>query len=105
MDKRYVDSSEVRPFKEQFHNWMQSIHDEIKDCGVSFTYMLVGSAKRNLVIRHHNKGFDCDYQIRITKNKNNLKAKELKYLFINALDSTVKIMGIVIVKTVPLLLQ
>lgn len=32
MDKRYVDPSEVRPFKEQFHNWMQSIHDEIKDC-------------------------------------------------------------------------
>ena len=26
MDKRYVDPSEVRPFKEQFHNWMQSIY-------------------------------------------------------------------------------
>lgn len=93
MGKRYVDPSEVRPFKKQFDNWMQTIREEIKDCGVGFTYMLVGSAKRNLVIRHHNKGFDCDYQIRITKNKKNLKAEELKYLFINALNSIVNNYG------------
>lgn len=90
MDKRYVASSEVKPFREQFHAWMQAIHDKIKSDGVSFTYMLVGSARRNLVIRHHNKGFDCDYQIKITRNKNNLGEKELKYLFINTLNPIVK---------------
>lgn len=90
MDKRYVVSSEVKPFRKQFHDWMQAIHDEIKSKGVSFTYMLVGSARRNLVIRNHNKGFDCDYQIKITRNKNNLKEKELKYLFINTLNPIVK---------------
>lgn len=90
MDKRYVPKEEVRPLRRQFHEWMQSIHDEIKDKGVSFTYMLVGSAKRNLVIRHHNKGFDCDYQIKITRNVNSLEAKELKDLFRNSLNKVVK---------------
>lgn len=90
MDERYVPKEEVRPLRRQFHEWMQSIHDEIKDKGVSFTYMLVGSAKRNLVIRHHNKGFDCDYQIKITRNVNSLEAKELKDLFRNSLNKVVK---------------
>ena len=90
MDERYVPKEEVRPLRKQFHEWMQSIHDEIKDSGVSFTYMLVGSAKRNLVVRHHNKGFDCDYQIKITRNSLGLEAKELKDLFRNMLNKVVK---------------
>ena len=90
MDEKYVPKEEVRPLRKQFHEWMQSIHDEIKDSGVSFTYMLVGSAKRNLVVRHHNKGFDCDYQIKITRNSLGLEAKELKDLFRNMLNKVVK---------------
>lgn len=93
MDERYVPKEEVRPLRKQFHEWMQLIHDEIKDAGVSFTYMLVGSAKRNLVIRHHNKGFDCDYQIKITRNVNGLEAKELKEVFKNSLNKVVKKKG------------
>ena len=90
MDEKYVPKEEVRPLRKQFHEWMLSIHDEIRDSGVSFTYMLVGSAKRNLVVRHHNKGFDCDYQIKITRNVNSLEAKELKDLFRNSLNKVVK---------------
>lgn len=93
MDERYVPKEEVRPLRKQFHEWMQSIHDEIKDKGVSFTYMLVGSAKRNLVVRHHNKGFDCDYQIKITRNVNSLEEKELKDLFRNALNNVINKKG------------
>lgn len=86
MDERYVPKEEVRPLRKQFHEWMRSIHDQVKDSGISFTYMLVGSAKRNLVVRHYNKGFDCDYQIKITRNVNSLGAKELKDIFRNALN-------------------
>lgn len=89
MDERYVPKEEVRPLRKQFHEWMQSIHDQLKDKGVSFTYMLVGSAKRNLVVRHHNKGFDCDYQIKITRNSYDLEEKELKDLFRNSLNKVV----------------
>lgn len=89
MDERYVSKEEVRPLRKQFHEWMQSIHDQLKDKGVSFTYMLVGSAKRNLVVRHHNKGFDCDYQIKITRNSYDLEEKELKDLFRNSLNKVV----------------
>lgn len=90
MDERYVPKEEVRPLRKQFHEWMQSIHNQLRNKGISFTYMLVGSAKRNLVIRHHNKGFDCDYQIKITRNFNGLEAKELKDLFRNSLNKVVK---------------
>ena len=93
MNEKYVPKEEVRPLRKQFHDWMQSIHDEIKRSGVSYTYMLVGSAKRNLVIRHHNKGFDCDYQINITHNEKRLKPQELKYLFRSALNKVVKKSG------------
>lgn len=89
MDERYVSKEDVKPYRKQFHDWMQSIREDIKEEGISFTYMLVGSAKRNLVIRHHNKGFDCDYQIRITKNKNGYKAKKIKHLFMDALNKIV----------------
>lgn len=89
MDERYISKEEVKPYRIQFHKWMQAIREEIKEEGISFTYMFVGSAKRNLVIRHHNKGFDCDYQIRITKNKNGYKAKKIKHLFMNALNKIV----------------
>ena len=93
MDERYVSKEEVRPLRKRFHEWMQTIHDEIKRNGISFTYMLVGSAKRNLVIRHHNQGFDCDYQIKITRNENKLNEKEIKHLFISTLDKVVKKSG------------
>jgi len=60
--------------------------DLIERSFIMFLMKLVGSAKRNLVVRHHNKGFDCDYQIFLQKNKNNMSAKEIKLLLIKLFD-------------------
>lgn len=91
--ERYVSKNEVKLLRKQFHQWMDKIHNNLKNCGISFTYILVGSAKRNLVIRHHNKGFDCDYQIKITANKKDLNAFEIKNCFINELNKIITVKG------------
>lgn len=88
--KKYVPKKEVKPYKEDFAKIMESIRPTIKQQGITFTYNLVGSAKRNLVIRRANKGFDCDYQIFIQKNKKNLKPKELKSMFISEINKVLK---------------
>ena len=78
----YVSKNEVKPYRQIFDEMIAKMRKEVKENGITFTYLLVGSAKRNLVVRHHNKGFDCDYQIFIQKNKNGMKPKEIKELFI-----------------------
>lgn len=86
----YVSKNEVRPYRKIFDKMMADIRESVRKKGITFTYQLVGSAKRNLVVRHHNKGFDCDYQIVIRKNKNNCTATEIKMLFgqlLNAVKS------------------
>ena len=82
----YVSKKEVKPWRAMFHKWMKNIRTKVKEKGITFTYRLVGSAKRNLVIRHHNKGFDCDYQIFIQRNNNNLSPKDIKLLFKSVID-------------------
>ena len=82
----YVSKKEVKPWRAMFHKWMKNIRTKMKEKGITFTYRLVGSAKRNLVIRHHNKGFDCDYQIFIQRNNNNLSPKDIKLLFKSVMD-------------------
>lgn len=82
----YVSKKEVKPWRAMFYRWMKNIRTKVKEKGITFTYRLVGSAKRNLVIRHHNKGFDCDYQIFIQRNKNSLSPKEIKLLFKSVID-------------------
>ena len=86
MTMEYVSKKEVKPWRAMFHRWMKNIRTKVKERGITFTYRLVGSAKRNLVIRHHNKGFDCDYQIFIQRNKNSLSPKEIKLLFKSVID-------------------
>ena len=82
----YVSKKEVKPWRAMFHRWMKNIRTKVKEKGITFTYRLVGSAKRNLVIKHHNKGFDCDYQIFIQRNNNSLSPKEIKLLFKSVID-------------------
>ena len=86
MTMEYVSKKEVKPWRAMFHRWMKNIRTKVKEKGITFTYRLVGSAKRNLVIRHHNKGFDCDYQIFIQRNNNNLSPKDIKLLFKSVID-------------------
>lgn len=82
----YVTKKEVKPWRVKFDTLISKIRPILKERGITFNYNLVGSAKRNLVIRNHNKGFDCDYQIYVMKNKKNLSPKDIKLLFINLID-------------------
>ena len=82
----YVSKKEVKPWRSMFHKWMENIRKKVKKEGITYTYRLAGSAKRNLVIRHHNRGFDCDYQIFIQRNSNNLSPKDIKLLFKSVID-------------------
>ena len=86
MTMEYVSKKEVKPWRAMFHKWMKNIRTKLKEKGITFTYRLVGSAKRNLVIRHHNQGFDCDYQIFIQRNSKALSPKEIKLLFKSVID-------------------
>lgn len=84
----YVSKDEVRPYEELFEEVFREIQKELrKKNGLTFSFALVGSAKRRLVIRHHNKGFDCDYQLFVQKNKKNLSPKEIKDLLIKEFDA------------------
>lgn len=83
----YVSKNEVRPYEELFEEVFREIQKELKNKnGLTFSFALVGSAKRNLVVRHHNKGFDCDYQLYLQRNKQELSAEEIKKLLIKKFD-------------------
>ena len=83
MEVQFVTRSELAPYKKLF---VDVFHDVQRICrkehGLTFNFNLVGSAKRNMVIRHHNKGFDLDYQLFLQKNKQDLSEKEIKTLLI-----------------------
>ena len=83
MEIQFVTKSELAPYKELFMNVFHEVQKECrKQYGLTFNFNLVGSAKRNMVIRHHNKGFDLDYQLFLQKNKQDLSEKEIKTLLI-----------------------
>lgn len=79
MEVQFVTRSELAPYKELF---IDVFHDVQRICrkehGLTFNFNLVGSAKRNMVVRHHNKEFDLDYQLFLQKNSKNLSAKQIK---------------------------
>ena len=83
----YVSKDEVRPYEKLFEEVFREIQKELKKKnGLTFSFALVGSAKRNLVVRHHTKGFDCDYQLYLQRNKQELSAEEIKKLLIKKFD-------------------
>ena len=84
----YVSKDEVRPYEELFEEVFREIQKELrKKNGLTFSFALVGSAKRRLVIRHHNQGFDCDYQLFLQRNKKQMKPKEIKDALIKEFDA------------------
>ena len=83
----YVSKKEVKPWINKFNNLINKIRPLLKEEGIKFTVNLVGSSKRNLVVRHHNKGFDCDFQIYIMQNKKYLSPKEIKLKFIEVINN------------------
>ncbi len=85
--KKFVSRDEIKEYTDIFNKEFRTIQKELKKKkGLTFSYKLVGSAKRRLVIRHHNKGFDCDYQLFLQRNKQNLSPKEIKQLLIDEFD-------------------
>lgn len=83
----YVNKADLKPYKELFNEAMKYIRSTVID--LEYYYRLVGSAKRNLVIEHHNKGFDLDYQIIFYKSiqpKNSSELIKIKQDFINAFN-------------------
>lgn len=80
----YVPKKELSPYKNQFNEAIKHIKSKIN---YSFQYRLVGSAKRNLVLRHHNKGFDLDYQIIFNQSIKGQDYKALKMEFMEEFNS------------------
>lgn len=79
MEIQFVTKSELAPYKELFMNVFHEVQKECrKQYGLTFNFNLVGSAKRNMVVRHHNKGFDLDYQLFLQKNKKGLTERQIK---------------------------
>lgn len=64
--------------KQIFTDVIQKVQKDIRNEGITFSYNLVGSAKRNMIIVYPNKPFDCDYQIFLQKNKKQLSPKQIK---------------------------
>ena len=92
--EKFVSTDEVREYTNIFANVFGEIQKKLKkNNGLTFSYRLVGSANRHLVIRHHNKGFDCDYQLFVQKNKKNLSPKEIKDLLIKEFDARMPAKG------------
>ena len=83
---KYVSAGELTPYKVLFDKAFRKVQSDARKRGVTFTHHLVGSAKRNLVVDHHNKGFDCDYQLYLQKNTQNLSAKQIKEILMELFD-------------------
>ena len=71
----YVSKKDLAPYKKLFNEAIKYVHTNLPS--LSFYYRLVGSAKRNLVLNHHNKGFDLDYQIIFNQSIQSRKSDEL----------------------------
>lgn len=90
---KYMTEAEIHPWYTKFIDWIESIRKEVRSKGITFDCRLVGSARRHLVIPHHNKGFDLDFQIIIHKNKNNKDEEQLKQLFMGLINPLVTAEG------------
>ena len=70
-----------REIDESVDLFKQVVHRVQCDCGkdgLAFDYYLVGSASHNLVVPHHNKGYDLDYQLFLKRNVAELSTKSVK---------------------------
>lgn len=89
----YLSKADVKPHRQEFQRIIENIRKYIREQGVTFTYNLIGSAKRNLVLCHENKGYDCDYKITIQTNVDDMKEEQLKKMFMDAFNKVVIAMG------------
>ena len=82
----YVSKNDIKPLMQAFDLMLSYVRRDAKARGLTFTCDLVGSAKRNLVVAHPTKGIDCDYQLHLQSNKNELDAEQIKKIFCTLFD-------------------
>ncbi len=85
MKLKYMTKVEAKPDKDYFIERANKIREEAKD-DFSIQFKLVGSSKRNMILRNkndENAHYDYDYQLWIDKNKNDKSPKEIKEYFLD----------------------
>lgn len=76
--EKYLSKEKLKNCKEYFLDNFRKIQKAAKnEYGLTFSFNLVGSAKRNLVVIKNGK-VDCDYQLILQKNNQKLSPKEIK---------------------------
>ena len=87
---KYISRTDVKKYIKLFEEIFIPIQRKLKkENGLTFTYRLVGSSKRGLVVNHPTKGFDCDFQLFLQKNKQKLSLKKIKHLIIDEFNSVI----------------
>ena len=74
----YVSRREIEKNVELFKKVVHRVQCDCGKDGLAFDYYLVGSASHNLVVPHHNKGYDLDYQLFLKRNVADLSTKDIK---------------------------
>ena len=74
----YVSRREIEKNVELFKQVVHRVQCDCGKDGLAFDYYLVGSASHNLVVPHHNKGYDLDYQLFLKRNVADLSTKDIK---------------------------
>lgn len=88
----YITKKELKEPKQVILNWITKVQKEMKkEHKITFSYIAIGSSKRNMVIKLCNKDlYDLDYQIVLQKTPKdfdvNKKAKKIKDLFRTTFD-------------------
>ena len=72
--------------KQIFNNTFKKVQKDARAEGLTFSFNLVGSAKRNMILENENEGFDCDYQLFLQKNKKKLTPSQIKKFLIQWFD-------------------
>jgi len=74
---------------------IRKLNDQINkgNMGYKIITRLVGSSGRNLVLRHHNKGFDCDVDIIVTKKNSNLSYEKVRKDYIKRVKNVLSNRG------------
>ena len=86
MNLKYMTKAEAKQDKSYFIERADKIRETAKTDGFSIQFKLVGSSKRNMILRNENDEiahYDYDYQLWIDKNKKAKTPKEIKEYFLD----------------------
>jgi len=87
----YLKKTELNKYLVEFDRFMRMLKKQLGST-YDFEYWLVGSARRNLVLKG-NEGYDFDYHLSFTKLPKDINAKKLKLRIKSKLDAIVSNYG------------